>query len=454
MNLVDESEEGCVRPRELPGQVSRRKLTMSVSRKILLIALSFALPIAVLVYLTVINIDANITFAQWELKGDEYQRPLEDLVHFLQSEQITLHSSGIKAAAETSKKIDSAFQLLEQTDHRLGVDLQFTEEGLAKRHREHERVAVAHQEWTELARELAQAGETSPGLEHDSKLDGKFDDKFDHLVSDLRTMITHIGDTSNLILDPDLDSYYLMDVTLLALPQTQDRLAQATQYGYEVLRRGGPTEPEKIRLAVYAAMLHEADANRVAGSSWTSVNEDAGFYGTSASLQTRLPPALLKYEEANGPFIQVIKGLADGSVAAMSPEAYLRSGLTAREESFAFWNTAVAEEDTLLHRRIAHFEQRRARSLLLAFAAVLAAGLLAFWLTRSITRPLLGLVASLSPGAVLLSVCVERIFDASENNFANRDETDLICQELDANCDAVRQAVAQLETQVKGATRT
>jgi len=80
---------------------------MSVSRKILLIALSFALPIAVLVYLTVINIDANITFAQWELKGDEYQRPLEELLHCLQSEQITLHSSGIKAAAETSKKIDS-----------------------------------------------------------------------------------------------------------------------------------------------------------------------------------------------------------------------------------------------------------------------------------------------------------------------------------------------------------
>ena len=102
-------------------------------------------------------------------------------------------------------------------------------------------------------------------------------------------MITHMGDTSNLILDHDLDSYYLMDVTLLALPQTQDRLAQATQYGYEVLRRGGPTEAEKVRLAVYAAMLQEADVDRVAGSSRTSMNEDAGFNATSPSLQSRLP---------------------------------------------------------------------------------------------------------------------------------------------------------------------
>lgn len=63
---------------------------MSVSKKILLIALSFALPIAVLVFLTVTNINSNIRFAQWELKGDEYQRPLEDLWHELQMAQIAL----------------------------------------------------------------------------------------------------------------------------------------------------------------------------------------------------------------------------------------------------------------------------------------------------------------------------------------------------------------------------
>jgi hypothetical protein len=63
-------------------------------------------------------------------------------------------------------------------------------------------------------------------------------------------------------------------------------------------------------------------------------------------------------------------------------------------------------------------------------------------------------VASLSPGAVLLSVCVEQIFEASESNFVDTNETGLICQELDANCDAMRKAVAELEAQVKGTTHT
>jgi hypothetical protein len=134
---------------------------MSVSRKLLLIALSFALPIAVLVYLTVINIDANITFAQWELKGDEYQRPLEDLLHYLQAAQIALHTSGEAGAAATTKNIDASFQRLEQEDRRLGTDLQFTEDGLAKRHREHERVTVVRQEWAGLADDLAKSGKNS-----------------------------------------------------------------------------------------------------------------------------------------------------------------------------------------------------------------------------------------------------------------------------------------------------
>ena len=53
-------------------------------------------------------------------------------------------------------------------------------------------------------------------------------DQYTSFVATIRTMITHAGDTSNLILDPDLDSYYLMDVTLLALPQTQDRIRKSS----------------------------------------------------------------------------------------------------------------------------------------------------------------------------------------------------------------------------------
>ena len=159
-------------------------------------------------------------------------------------------------------KIQDALARLADVDRELRVDLQFTVPGLAKRHREHLAVATVSQEWRNLAAKLS-APEAIPAKD-------AFSQEFDHLVTDVRTMITHMGDTSNLILDPDLDSYYLMDVTLLALPQTQDRLAQAMQYGYRALRHGGPTPEEKVQLAVDAALLQESDIDRVTGSSQTA----------------------------------------------------------------------------------------------------------------------------------------------------------------------------------------
>ena len=42
----------------------------------------------------------------------------------------------------------------------------------------------------------------------------------------LRQLVTRVGDGSNLILDPDLDSYYCMDLVVLKLPQAIE-LSQA-----------------------------------------------------------------------------------------------------------------------------------------------------------------------------------------------------------------------------------
>ena len=48
-------------------------------------------------------------------------------------------------------------------------------------------------------------------------------DKADAAITAARALINKIGDASNLILDPDLDSYYVMDITLLRLPEAVDQ---------------------------------------------------------------------------------------------------------------------------------------------------------------------------------------------------------------------------------------
>ena len=56
------------------------------------------------------------------------------------------------------------------------------------------------------------------------------------LLADIRSLMAHVGDTSNLILDPDLDTYYLMDAVLLKLPDGAALSGQARIQGKRSLR--------------------------------------------------------------------------------------------------------------------------------------------------------------------------------------------------------------------------
>jgi PAS domain S-box-containing protein len=201
-------------------------------------------------------------------------------------------------------------------------------------------------------------------------------------------MITHAGDQSNLILDPDLDSYYLMDVTLLGLPQTQDRLAAVLAFGAAILNRQTISNTERQQLAIYATMLKEADLDRIVGSLQTALNEDVNFYGSSASLQGRVPPALKEYSDAAERFISLtnhLMGLEKSDVTAVE---YVAAGSKAREASFKLWRIAAEELDTFLQTRIEYYEQRRARSLMVAALALLAAVGFVTFITKSISGPL------------------------------------------------------------------
>src|SRR6185369_15080589 len=201
--------------------------------------------------------------------------PLERLLNLIPQHRILVEKflSGNKHLQEplTQKEVEvaKAFEALEGVDATLGTALQFTDEGLAKRKREHVRVANVKKEWEELKAGYIQL---TPEASAERHL---------HLISDVRTMITHSGDTSNLILDPDLDSYYLMDVTLIALPQAQDRIAAVMSAAEPLIKKKAFTNKDRVQLSIHAAMLKEADLDHVNASAQTSLNEDVNFYGSS-----------------------------------------------------------------------------------------------------------------------------------------------------------------------------
>jgi methyl-accepting chemotaxis protein len=415
----------------------------SIAQKVVIVATTYVLPIGVLLFLVVSNINEFIRFAQWEQRGTAYQRPLESALDGVLRHQIFVHGRTDDAAAKVTaarSDADRAFDALEIVDRRIGADLQFTEEGLAKRDRAHCRVDAVRKQWNEIA-EMAVGSSGKPSADIDTK--------YTKLIADLRMMITHSGDTSNLILDPDLDSYYLMDVTLLALPQLQERTGKMMNLVGDILTRGAPTAEERTEIAVQAALL-ETDLERAIASTQTSLNEDANFYGVSPTLKGQLEPSLAEYKKAAATFIGLTRKAAGTSSDEVVPQAYVTAGLAAHAASFKFWDVAENELDKLLATRVGSYTNRRTMSLSLAGLAIAIATGLACLTSLSITRPLNKLVRTLGPGASLLQVSVQRIADASKSRTASPEQAELICEELNAHADDMRSTVGELESLVRG----
>jgi len=382
---------------------------LSMGKKIAVICSLFILPIGVAVYLIVSGYSQVLGAARLEQEGNAYQRPLETLL-----EQLPQHEALTQQYLEGHKElkgrlngiegqVDQAMIALRDVDAQFGADLQFTTDGLAKRKREHYRFETIRSEWEDLKGKLDTLSPDAAGKQHA------------HLVADVRTMITHAGDTSGLILDPDLDSYYLMDATLVGLPQTQDRLASIGAAGAAILgKTRAATDKDRIQLSIQAALLKEADLDRNAGDIQTCLNEDQNFYGVSETLQQNLPEAAKEYADTNAALLAVLKRMSDPAAGAISEDEFSNAASKAREASFKLWSVAVKELDVLLEKRMEHYVQLRRQAVVATVLTLLLSGLFAYLVTRKLTVGMTSVVQGLSQQADGMAGAASQISSSSQ----------------------------------------
>ncbi len=393
-------------------------------KKIALAMAVFAVPLALLTPLTFQAFNKDIDFAKQEARGNEYQRALELLLESLPQHGLIAqrYLAGEKPALDElmakQADVNRGFELLKQVQASLGEALLFTTEGLAKRNRQQASPQNVAALWQSLKSQLDNLTVEASRQQHVQ------------LVAQVRTMITHSGDLSNLILDPDLDSYYLMDITLLALPQTQDRLTQVIACGLDALQsKDGPSDEQRVQLAVHAAMLQEADADRVAADVQTALQEDENCYGVSDSLQRNLTPSLNEYTAANRRFVELTKRIAGGS-AGVEAAAFLEAGQAARAASFKLWNVAVNELDGLLHTRIGHYQHLKDRALLFSGISVVVLGLFAVLIIRSISKQVREASVQMTSAATQLRASSEQQASGATEQSATVTEVTATTEEL------------------------
>ncbi len=417
----------------------------SVSTKIFLIVAIFSLPIGVLAYLLAANYTPQIASAQLELTGNSLQKPLMRVLYGLAASKNVLQGCETGNCATELRTlgdlVNSNLETASALNVQVAADLNTSVDSLAKRNHKDLAFENLDVEWRTLT---ASAPKLSTPAERAELTAG-----YDRLFNQVKQLVSYTGDSSSLILDPDLDSYYLVDVTLLAMPEAISQIANSAVIGNKVVTGTG-SAVDQAMLSNESALLEES-LNRIAASNSTTFDADAANHGVSPTLQPKLGAALQTYRSALTNYLSTLKSVAvtpsQTTAAALASQAAV-----AQKASLDYWETGAYELDALLNMRIADFQANRIQALGFSALAVVLATIVAFMIGRSITIPLQELVRNLAPGATLLGVSVERIADASHSQTPSQEEAQIICEELNAHAENMRKAVLELARHVEGSS--
>jgi methyl-accepting chemotaxis protein len=260
-------------------------------------------------------------------------------------------------------------------------------------------------------------------------------DAYNTAVADLLALIVKTSDESNLTLDPDLDTYYLMDTLVFRLPILLDTAGRAVDQAALVRAAGDASEQGQARvdLAIAAGTLATTRDSMDAGLA-TSVEKTR-----STTLRGRTEDGRKAVHDAVSQVIdQATQAAKSGDMTRLGS----RQGDESRAATFALATALAPELDQLIAERIGGFQTKAVRVEVAIALAVLLVAWLLVGLYRSATVPLHRMVVALgalATGDLTQSVPVE-----------TRDEIGQMARALNHAIARVRDAVKAISGSAGG----
>lgn len=346
-------------------------------QKFLILGGALGFSLVLLVYLLVTARSVQIDFARWETYGNRYLRPIreamEPLLAFRRLATPALAGDSTEQRNTLSASIDDAFRHLESTNEELEEELETSQAALRARNRENLRPMQISARWQELQGRV-ERGQASR-------------EEAARLIIDLHQLSQHIGDTSKLILDPDLDTYYTMSVTLIRLPEYWLAAAELADLSeLAAVQGGGDFRQRAELLRLVAVVRRQVDA--IEAEQERAFAETKNF-SASQSLEERTAPLLRAFVTENeGLLSYVEQNIIQNEESTASPAELRKRSHQALEASFRLFDVAIDELDVMLEIRIAGFRQSMAMILLVVGVSIALTVLLGVVMLRQILAQL------------------------------------------------------------------
>ncbi len=306
-------------------------------QKFMLISILFAVPLIIVMSQYLTNVTNDINFSAKEQLGLDYNAPLVDLLALVQRHDALLSASlsGVTAfdadIATLQQAIDDQIAVVDAVDADLGRTLEVTDDW-----------AAFKAAWSDLQAAL-------PTLTAADNTDQHI-----WLASQLLALITQVGNNSNLILDPDIDSYYLMNSVITTLPQTMNYFSQLRSYGVTALASGALTPSDVTRLTILAGLAQSALEANTRSYSYS--------FAENAAVENQLAGIAATSQQNLEAFLSLLFS------TLLAPEAgpavdllptYVAVSGQAIDGSLGLYHSVANSLDTLLEKRVDGIVQGR-----------------------------------------------------------------------------------------------
>jgi PAS domain S-box-containing protein len=203
------------------------------------------------------------------------------------------------------------------------------------------------------------------------------DDLREPVLQAMKTLMIHAGDSSRLILDEDLATYYLVDTVLFNLPSTQIFIGQIRSAGEPITLLQSVSIEDRARLNVLEGRVQSTQ-----GAINHAAKRSIDLSGR-AEVKGALEPALTAAAKTVDSLLGTLTNeILNTSEIKLTPVAWRHVGTEALTASFRLWDISSVELRTMLNRRIDRYwtEKMVVQTLVLVGIAIAAYLFIGFYL--------------------------------------------------------------------------
>lgn len=316
-------------------------------QKFALVGLLLLLPLLFIMSQYLAGINADITFAQNEQLGLVYNAPVVELLRHLQRHGVLSLTPAFQEALSVEQaQVEAGISAIDSANRQLAIQFEVGDDW--------ERFKAS---WESLKKDI-------PSLSAEEIARRQI-----ALSENLLSILTVVGNNSNLILDPDIDSYYLMDTVITKLPLATHYLNEIWLYGTTSILQGRVSPEDSTRLSILLNLAtSNLDANRI------------GFgyaFQYNPSLHAQIDPLLSGYSATGDKIASILEtdlklnSQTTSTNLQITPDDFFDQVSPLTESNFAFYRSIAQQLNTLLQKRTDRLQTQRDLVLIFTIVALL-----------------------------------------------------------------------------------